>query len=488
MDEKIISAVRRYRMLRDGDTVLLGLSGGADSMSLLHWLRFGGHGLGLRVTACHLNHCLRGAESDRDEQFVRSVCAQWDVPLTVRRVPAAELAREQKRGIEECARELRYAFFDQVADTLGKGAEASAPPSDPADRRQGNALGEAVKIATAHTLSDRVETMLFRVARGTGIAGLRSIPPVRGRIIRPLIGCTRAEVEAYCAAHEIPFVVDSTNLEPGCARNIIRLEAVPALRRVNSGFEQNAARLIESAAEDEAYLESEAEKLLEAAAVEGGYDGKKLAAAPRPVRKRAVRSILRQVALETDAQKIDEILKIIAADCGKINLASKTFAVLRGGVLSIEHSGSAQPAQAVSHPFAESTIMLADKSVLEIRFVSDETERDLQKVQNVHKNRFQFLLDCDKIWGNAVVRKKMDGDRLHISRRGLTKPLKKLFCELGLSAAEKSAAAVLADDRGVFAVATAAGIEYDGRVAAGGETSRPALVTLRRRAEGITEE
>ncbi|KAA3379260.1 tRNA lysidine(34) synthetase TilS [Akkermansia muciniphila] len=169
-------------MLKKGDSVLVCLSGGADSVSLLSVLRQLSGPWALTLYACHLNHCLRGEEARRDEDFVRALCKEWGVPLTVGREDVGKFAKESGRSVEEAAREVRYALFAKEAGRLG------------------------AKIATAHTLSDDVETVLFHVTRGTGLSGLCGIPPVRGNIIRPLLCCTRREVEAYLAEEGLSYV------------------------------------------------------------------------------------------------------------------------------------------------------------------------------------------------------------------------------------------------------------------------------------------
>ena len=159
---KALETIDRYGMLRKGE-VLLGLSGGADSMSLLHLL----HGLqetyGFRLSAAHVHHGLRGAEADRDEAFVRDACAKLDVPLFVLHADVAAEAASTGEGLEACGRRIRYAYFRSIAQ------------------------GE---IATAHTADDNAETVILHLTRGSGLTGLCGISPVRDGVIRPLIGCT----------------------------------------------------------------------------------------------------------------------------------------------------------------------------------------------------------------------------------------------------------------------------------------------------------
>ena len=183
MLETVKRTIAAHAMLAPGEPVLAALSGGADSVALLCVLRE----LGYPVRAFHLNHCLRGAESDRDEAFCRALCARLGVELTVGRVDVAAAAREQGRGVEETARRIRYARLQQAA--------------------------QGQKIATAHTADDNLETVLFHLVRGTGPKGLAGIPPVRGQVIRPLLDVGRAQIEAYLAAIGQEYVTDSSNTD-----------------------------------------------------------------------------------------------------------------------------------------------------------------------------------------------------------------------------------------------------------------------------------
>ena len=195
----MLSTVRTYirsqRLLSDHARVLVALSGGADSVCLLHLLR----DLGYQVTAAHCNFHLRGDESDRDEQFVRSLCQELSVPLFVQDFDTSVYASEHHLSIEMAARELRYAWFEQV---------------------RVQTCSEA--IAVAHHRNDQAETLLLNLQRGTGFRGLAGMRPRNGFIVRPLLCVSRAEIEAYCQTKGYSFVTDSTNADTTIRRNAIR--------------------------------------------------------------------------------------------------------------------------------------------------------------------------------------------------------------------------------------------------------------------------
>ncbi len=196
---------------RRGRRVLCAVSGGLDSMCLLHMLDAWCRERGAELAAAHFNHGLRGRLADRDEAFVRDVCARWGVPLTVGRGDAGEYAGREGLSIEEAARNLRYAFLRRAA-----------------------AEGGCERIYTAHHADDNAETVLLNLIRGTGLRGLTGMDWQREGVCRPLLGATREELEAYAARWEVPHIEDETNADPeAAARNLLRLQVMPLLRELN---------------------------------------------------------------------------------------------------------------------------------------------------------------------------------------------------------------------------------------------------------------
>ena len=204
--DNIRSALAEYKMIEKGDAVVAALSGGADSVSLLHALTELSGELGITVSACHVNHHLRGAESDADMHFCEEFCGRLGVELRVLEVDVASMQRKHE-SLEECARRVRYDFFAEVS--------------------------EGKKLATAHNSNDCAETVLLNLMRGTGLKGLCGVPPVRGNIIRPLIFCTREEVEewkekrdpiklfrAYLTRHKLATKQELDDIEAAAAKKM----------------------------------------------------------------------------------------------------------------------------------------------------------------------------------------------------------------------------------------------------------------------------
>lgn len=252
---------------RPGEKVLCAVSGGLDSMCLLHMLDAWCRERGGRCAAAHFNHGLRGAAAERDEAFVREICEAWGVPLAAGRGDVREHAGREGLSVEEAARNLRYGFLRRAAEEAGCG-----------------------RIYTAHHAGDNAETVLLNLIRGTGLAGLTGMDWERDGICRPLLGVTREELEAYAAQRNIPHVEDETNAEPeAAARNFLRLQVMPLLKELNPRAEEHIGQAAQRLREADRFLEAEAAARTAHAEVQEGRAAlamDALAAAPEAVRPR----------------------------------------------------------------------------------------------------------------------------------------------------------------------------------------------------------
>lgn len=249
--------------------ILLAFSGGADSTALLHWLNEQKKLYGFSMILAHVNHGIRGEEALRDRSFCEACAKRYDLEICVLDTDVPRLARERGRGIEEMAREVRYEYFERLM------RERHIP-----------------LLVTAHHADDQLETVLFRLARGTGIKGLCGIPPTHsfanGMIARPFLHVTRQEIIEYCRSCELEFVTDSTNVDPAYTRNRIRMEILPVMESLFPGASQRAARTTEELLEITDYIDEAARSLLRNAKRDTGISSGVLIEAPLPIRKRAL--------------------------------------------------------------------------------------------------------------------------------------------------------------------------------------------------------
>lgn len=241
MTEKVLKTVKRTilenNMFEPDDRVIVAVSGGADSIVLLHILNTLKREFGFKLEVAHVNHMIRVGEAERDASFVKKVCEIWNIPYNLKIANVRGLAEETGRSEEEVGRQVRYDFFNELAGSWGK-------------------------IATAHNANDNVETILMRMMRGTSITGLAGIPFKRKNIVRPLLNVTREEIEGYAEESGLEFVTDSTNCVSVYTRNKIRLDLIPYIKDTfNPNLIATIQQNIQSYREDAEYLENEANRI-----------------------------------------------------------------------------------------------------------------------------------------------------------------------------------------------------------------------------------
>ena len=403
---RVEQAVRKSGFFKAGSRVIVGFSGGADSTALLHCLAVR---CGVSVIACHVNHLLRGEESDRDEQAVRLFCRTYHIPLEIQRIDVAAVARREQCGLEEAGRMVRYRFFEKMRQTH-----------------------QTDWIATAHTLSDQAETLLFRMARGY--------------IVRPLLTVSRTDIESYCKQYALPFVTDSSNQDCRYARNQIRNAVLPALAKIEPQAERAIARLASILSEEDAYLSEHTEQAMAEIALDGGYSAQKLLSYPAAIQRRAAIQILQKECGHADYASCEALLHLANMYSGSISVTGSTILSIRRGKIFREE-------QAVFPPFAVPLSVNKPVNICGMHLCSQIIPQDMYATyQKIYKNLLYLALDYDTIKGKLVIRQKQDGDRFSPAHRKGTRTLKKLFAEAGLTAVQKSAVPVFCDEERIVAV------------------------------------
>lgn len=421
METRAEHTIEKYHMIPKGSTVIIGLSGGADSVALAHFLYLRRQALGFTLAAAHLNHGLRGEEAARDEAFVADLCRGWQIPLHIRHADVKKEIGQSGEGEEECGRRLRYAFFNQLAVEAYPGA----------------------LIATAHTLNDTMETILFHMVRGTGLQGLCGIPPVRGRIIRPLIDCTRAEIEAYCERFGLSYVTDSTNAERCYARNRLRLDVLPQFMQMNPSLPQAMRRMVASLREDNDYLRELAQGAYANARCGSGLRSEALKSLAEPVLNRVIQAAVKeQTGSAADYESVGRIKRALST--GESTQIFGGYDVrLRKGVLEFV-------CKAEKRADFERTLSVGENELpFGVVFVQpyEEFENIFKKI---NKNLLTNCIDCDRIRGKMIIRNRRNGDSYRIRQRGCTKSLKKLFNEAGVPPEKRADIPVVCDEDGIL--------------------------------------
>lgn len=413
LEQQATDTMERYGMLRPGERVIVALSGGADSMALLFFLYALREPLRLRLEAAHVNHLLRGADADADEQFVRDTCRELELPLHVRRTDVAAYADEHGLGVETAGRAVRYDFFAS--------------------------LGPDCKIATAHTLSDSMETVFSHLARGSSLRGVCGIPPVRGNIIRPLVECTRAQVEDFCRRQGIQYCSDLTNFSRDYTRNRIRQDLIPIFRQLNPAAEDAMRRFLSEVRADESYLERLADRAIASAVMDTGYDAHALAQQEEPVRRRALYRILYERGGVMPERKHLQRAEQLLQSGGRASLNGGIDVVVSGGILRFYVRE--EEAVSFSSPLCPG------------RFSIPGGEIEITRGSFIHKKfkneGLDIRIDCDKINRQAVIRSRLPGDAIQLRGRP-AKSLKKLFNEAHVPLDVRRRSVIIGDSGGVL--------------------------------------
>jgi len=409
VSDTLTRAVRRaLQALPAGTQLLCALSGGADSVAMTHCAMRLGPAMGLKVSAAHFNHHLRGAESDRDEAFVRDLCAQWGLSLTV----GAGTVVNSGTGTEDAARQLRYAF---LRETAGEGF-----------------------IATAHTMDDQAETVLLQLIRGTGLKGLGGIAPQGRGLLRPLLEVRRADVMDYLNTYGLPHVEDSSNAADDYRRNRLRHQLLPLLRAENPRMTESLSELARQARADEALLSELTQQALTQCCEGDALCCDRLRQQPEALQSRVLRAFC---PVELSARHTAALLALCADSSGS-------------GSVSLPGGWTAQRAYAHLRLQRETTenwkaMVLPMPGACELsgwRFTSEKCIATAETSQN----SYTFYLSHDTIIGEVWVRPRQRGDALRLS--GGTRTLKRLMIDRKLPAQLRDQWPVLADEAGVLAV------------------------------------
>lgn len=364
--------------LRPMDSLLVGLSGGADSVALLHSLCACRKNGQLRsLCAAHLHHGIRGASADADAAFCEALCRQWQVPLVMGHVDAPGYAKAKGQGLEQAARELRYAFLREQAAKFGADA-----------------------IAVAHHADDQAETLLLHLMRGSGRTGLAGMRMRTGDIVRPLLHTRRRDIEAYLAENGLSACSDETNALLDAARNRVRHELLPEMERFNPRIREALCRLAEHMAADEDFLEALAETALRDAALAEGYSRKTLKELAEPIRSRVLLGLLRDCQEgEVSFSDVRRVEALLGANTGSaIQLRGGRAAWLENDALML---GLMKGEQCFETPF----IAVGETRLPQGRLYAEPARRFQKPADG-----FTACVRASAIPPDAVVRTRRDGD------------------------------------------------------------------------------
>lgn len=418
--DKVRHTVLENKLIDKNDSIVVALSGGPDSVCLLHILKRLSEEMDLKVYAAHINHQIRGLDAHLDALYVSNLCEKMEIPCFIRSIDVPEYCRENKLGIEDGARKLRYEVFEEIKNRL-----------------------DIDKVAIGHNQNDQAETILMRIMRGTGLHGLRGIEYKReDNIIRPILDLTRDEIERYCEENNLNPRIDSTNLEDIYSRNKIRLRILPYMRdEFNTNVIEAIVRMSANLKVDSDFIQGVVSKAYEES-IKKYEDGvyifvESIKPMHEAIKSRIVMQAIKDVAGSTnliDKKHIEEVLKLSFDEKNgkKINLPKGLFAYRFPDYIlitkkeisleNIEYEYEIEPGKDVYIPELGKTF----KSK-----IIEKDEFDASKLGTGTQ-----YINFDKIKGNLTLRNRHQGDKIRL--QGGTKKLKDLFIGMKIPRQDRS--------------------------------------------------
>jgi tRNA(Ile)-lysidine synthase len=419
--------------LQPGIVVMAAVSGGPDSMALLHMLRGMAEQMPMRIFAAHVNHRFRGAEADEEEELVVHTAQEWGIPVRTAAIDVPAYIEETGMNAQVAAREKRYEFLHEAAASCG-----------------------ASHLLFGHHADDQAETVLMRLLRGTGIGGLAGIPYRRKErnleLIRPLLRITKGEILTYCERNGVPYAVDSSNLSRRYFRNAVRLDLLPLLESYNPRLKESLTRLADMASADDDYMEAETAALLSGVAVRSGegfrFERRRFRSLHVALQRRMIKLILRYCSDPCHFlafRQVEEMLEAMADDRPTVTRID----VGNGWALVREYDQVyIGPRQPVGLPFRYSVSVFPSTILLETSGSTIELERLGGAVTSPPDNRWEAFFDESGLDLPLIVRTRERGDRLEPDGLNGTKKVQDMFVDAKVPRSLRDFWPLLADSAG----------------------------------------
>lgn len=435
MIEKIMKTIDKHRLIESGDRVIVGISGGPDSVCLLHILQTLANRLDISIAAVHINHMLRGDESLEDELYVGELCKQLDIPLHVARHDIKAISLKKKLSVEETGREIRYQEYELLAAREG-----------------------ASKIAVAHNRNDQAETVLLNIIRGTGLEGLKGMDYKNGRIIRPLLDIDRKEIEDYCISKMLSPRIDSSNLENIYARNKVRLDLIPYINDLfNMDIVKNINRMSLILSEDQNYLEKKAQDFYNGCVLKREdkmvlLNLKKLAKCHPSIFKRVARLAVREVkgslkGIESVHIESIKNLGSFGRTGSQVHLPDNVRAAKSYNILKIYIEDKEKKAPFFDVPVKIPGITRIDALNSHVESFVEKAPLNIEHFDNLGYNSLVQFFDYEKLREGVCIRNRKNGDLFKPYKSKGTKKLKEYFIDNKIARDIRDSIPVVAKDR-----------------------------------------
>lgn len=433
--DRVRSTINKYNLLQKGDKIVLGLSGGPDSVCLLHVLKQLEEEYDISIYAAHLNHQIRGIEAQKDVMYISQLCDSLGVKFFVKSINVPEYCKKHGLSIEEGARKLRYEMFYEIKQKT-----------------------KSNKIAIGHNLNDQAETILMRMMRGTGLQGLKGIEYKRDEtIIRPILDIERSSIEAYCEKYNLNPRIDSTNLENIYTRNKIRLDLIPYMQEnFNASVIESICRMGNNLKLDNDYIEQEGSKKFKEVSKLNNNESveiilDKYIHLHKAIKSRIIRNSIKYILGDTnfvDQKHIEDVLDLENED--KIN---KKLVLPRGLFVYRNNDNILFTNEEITYEDVQFNYKVPKDGVIKIKqtgvFIETKT-MSIERFKSMKADKSSKGFDLDKFKGGIIVRNRESGDKIKLS--GGSKKLKSLFIDLKIPREERSKIPVLVDNDEVVCV------------------------------------
>lgn len=432
---KVRETIKKNNLVNGGDKIILGVSGGPDSICMLHILNYLKDEFNIKIYAAHLNHKIRGIEAQKDAMYVAKICDIMRVPCFIRAIDVPAYCKEKGVSLEEGARTLRYNMFFEIKDKIG-----------------------ADKIAIAQNINDQAETVIMRMMRGTGLQGLKGIQYKReDGIIRPLLDVDRAYIEEYCEQNNLNPRIDQTNLEEIYTRNKIRLKLIPYMvENFNPNLKESISRMTNLLKDDSDFIIQESNKSFDEICSEMSdntisVDIDKFINTHKALKNRIIRKCINFVLgnIEGIEQKhIQDVNDLINTDKNNIRID------LPKGILVYKKSGNIlfTDEEIVEEKISYDYI-IPKSGYIKIKESNTLVESKILSIEEYKKfssDKYVKFFDADKIEGTLHIRNRRNGDKIKLLGLGGSKKIKDLFIDLKIPKEERDLIPILSDEKGII--------------------------------------
>ena len=432
--EKVLSTINKYNLIQKGDKIVLGLSGGPDSICLLHILNRLKQDLDIELYAAHLNHQIRGIEAQKDALYFAQMCESMGITYFIKSIDVPKYCEDNGVSIEEGARKLRYEMFDEIKNKT-----------------------KCNKIAIGHNLNDQAETVLMRIMRGTGLQGLRGIEYIRENgIIRPILDLERSEIEAYCKEHSLNPRIDESNLESIYTRNKIRLELIPYMKdNFNSNIVESIVRMSNSLRSDSDYIEEQAlikfDEVCKFNSDSVEINLNKYKNLHNAIKVRIIRNSIKCILGDTnflDQKHIEDVIGLENENKinKRLNLPRGIFAYRKQGTILLTNKEIVNEEIEFCYNIPSNGFI----KLKELNMIVETTTMSIDRYNSSRKDKLSKVFDLNKIKGGITIRNRKQGDKIKLASG--SKKLKDLFIDLKIPREDRCKVPVMVDTEGVIFV------------------------------------